>query len=151
LQNSVHGCAGDDAMAQVEDVAGTVRGQLEDFGDAGFEDGFRGEQGDGVEIALNGAAWAGGADAFIEGDAPVEAEDVCSGFAEGGEQACGIYAEVDDGDAEGLDALDEFCGGGEAVPAVIRDGECACPGVEDLDDVGAGFYLLGGVGDEDFD
>ena len=39
--------------------------------------------------------------------------------------------------------------GGEAVLAVVGDGERSGPGVEDLDDVGAGFDLLGGVVDED--
>ena len=38
--------------------------------------------------------------------------------------------------------LDELGGGGEAVLAVVGDGEGAGPGVEDLDDVGAGFDLL---------
>ena len=145
------GGVGDDAVAEVEDVAGAVCGEGEDLFDAGLEDGGRGEEGDGVEVALDRAAGAGGAPTFVEGDAPVEAEDVCGGFAEGGEERGGVYAEVDDGDAEGLDAGDELGGGGEAVLAVVGDGERAGPGVEDLDNVGAGGDLLGGLGGEDFD
>ena len=71
---------------------------------------------------------------MVEGDAPVEAEDVGAGFAHGGEEGGGVDAEVDDGDAEGFDALDELGGGGEAVLAVVGDGERAGPGVEDLDE-----------------
>ena len=119
--------------------------------DAGLEDVEGGEEGDGVEIALDGGAVADGAPAFVEGDAPVEAEDVGAGFGHGGEHGGGVDAEVDDGDAEGLDALDELGGGGEAVLAIVGDGEGAGPGVEDLDAVGAGFDLLLRVGDEDGD
>ena len=76
---------------------------------------------------------------------------VGSGLAHGGEEGCGVDAEVDDGDAEGLNIADELGGGGEGVVAVVGGGERADPGVEDLDDVGTGFDLLGGVGDEDGD
>jgi len=49
------------------------------------------------------------------GVAPVRAsEDVRAGGAHGGEERRGVHAEVDDGDAEGLDAADERGGGGEA-------------------------------------
>jgi hypothetical protein len=82
------------------------------------------------------------ASSLRRGDAPVEAEDVRAGLSHGGEHGGGVDAEVDDGDAEGLDALDELGGGGEAVLAVVGDGEGADPGVEDLDAVGAGFDLL---------
>ena len=69
----------------------------------------------------------------------------------GGEERCGVDAEVDDGDAEGLDAADELGGGGEAVLAVVGDAEGSGPGVEDLDDVGSGFDLLLGEAYEDGD
>ena len=92
-----------------------------------------------------------GAPALIERDAPVEADDVGAGLAEGGQERGGVDAEVDDGDAEGLDAADELGGGGERVGAVVGDGERAGPGVEDLDDVGAGGDLLRGEVGEDGD
>ena len=69
----VDGGFGDDAVAEVEDVAGAAVGEREDFFDAGFDDGFGSEEGDGVEVSLHGTGVAGGADAFVEGDAPVEA------------------------------------------------------------------------------
>src|ERR1039458_1797816 len=65
---------GDDAVAEVEDVAGTAGGGGQDLGDAGFEDGFGGEEGDGVEVALHGDAVAEGAPGLIERSARVEAE-----------------------------------------------------------------------------
>jgi len=138
-------------MAEVEDVAGTVGGVGEDFGDAGLEDGFGREEGDGVEIALDRGGVAEGVPGAVERCAPVEAEDVGAGFLHGGEERGSVHAEVDDGDAEGADALDEFCGGGEAVLAVVGGGERPGPGIEDLDDVGAGFDLLLGEGGEDGD
>ncbi len=149
LDNVVDGGTGNDAVAEVEDVTGAAVGEGEDFADAGLEDVEGGEEGDGVKVALDGAAGTGGAPALVEGDAPVETEDVGGGFGHGGEYGGGVDSKIDDGDAEGFDALDELGGGGEAVLAVVGDGERAYPGVKDLDAVGAGFYLLLRVGDED--
>ncbi len=140
--------SGDDAVAEVEDVAGAASGSGEDFLYAGVDDVLRGEEGDWVEVALDGTAGACGLPAFSQRDAPVETEDIGSGLAEGGEERGGVHAEVDDWDTEGADTLDEFGGGGEAVLAVVGDRERAGPGVEDLDDVGSGFDLLLRVGDE---
>src|SRR5579875_1503841 len=53
-EDGVDGGVGDDTVAEVEDVAGAAGGEGEDFEDAGFEDGFGGEEGDGVEVALDG-------------------------------------------------------------------------------------------------
>ena len=151
LEYGLNRGVGDDAVAEVEDVAGSAGGVGEDFGDAGFEDLFGGEEGDGVEISLHGDGVVEGAPGLIEGRAPVEAEDIAAGLAHGGEERCGVDAEVDDGDAEGLDAADEFGCGREGVVAIVGDGERADPGIENLDDVGAGGYLLGGVVGEDGD
>ena len=84
LEDGVYGGVGDDAVAEVEDVAGLVVVEGEDFSYAGFEDLGWGEEGDGVEVALHCDAVAEGAAGFVEGYAPVETEDVSSGFAEGG-------------------------------------------------------------------
>ena len=86
VEDGVDGGVGDDAMAEVEDVAWAASGLREDFADAGFEDGFGGEECDGVEVALHGAMRTEGAPAFVERDAPVEADDVGAGFAEGGQE-----------------------------------------------------------------
>ncbi len=138
-------------MAEIEDVSGTSGGEGEHFADARLENIFRCEKGDGVEIALHGAAGTCSAPTLVEGNAPVESEDVGGGLAHRGEQRCRVDAEVDDGNAEGLDSLDQLGGGCEAVLAVVGDGESADPRVEDLDDVGAGFDLLLRVLDEDGD
>jgi hypothetical protein len=149
LDDVVDGRARYDAVAKVEDVSGSAGAESKDFANAGLEDVERGEEGDGVEVALDGSAVTDGAPALIEWDAPVEAEDVGPGLGHGGKHGGCVDAKVDDGDAEGFDALHELGGGGEAVLAVVGDGERADPGVEDLDAVGAGFYLLLRVGDED--
>ena len=150
-EDGLDGGGGDDAVAEVEDVAGAAGGGGEDLGDAGVEDFGRGEEGDGVEVALDGYGVVEGAPGLVERGAPVEAEDIGAGVAHGGQERCGVHAEVDDGDAEGADAGDEVGGGGEDVLAIVGGGERADPGVEDLNDVGAGGDLLGGVIGEDGD
>jgi len=52
----------------------------EDLCDAGAEEIGRGEEGDGVEVALDGDGVAQGAPGPIERGAPVEAEDVGAGL-----------------------------------------------------------------------
>src|ERR1700679_594274 len=95
LDDAFDGCSGYDAVAEVEDVSGATGGEREDFADAGFEDVVRCEEGDGVKVALHGAAAANGAPAFVEWDAPVEADDVGPGFGQGGEHGCGVDSEID--------------------------------------------------------
>ena len=81
--------------------AGLSAGESEDFFHAGFDDVLWGEERDGVEVALHRAAGADRAPAFVERDAPVEAEDVGACFAHRGEKRCSVDAEVDDGHAQG--------------------------------------------------
>ena len=81
LEDGFDGCVGDYAVAEVEDVAGAVRGGGEDFGDAGFDYFFGGEERDGVEVALDGDGVVEVAPGAIDGRAPVEAEDVAAGLA----------------------------------------------------------------------
>ena len=80
-EDGVDGSGGDDAVAEVEDVAGAVGGGGEDFGDAGCEDVRRGEEGDGVEVALDGYGVVELAPGAVERGAPVEAEDIAAGVA----------------------------------------------------------------------
>ncbi len=138
-------------MAEVEDVSGAAGGGGQDLCDAGVEDLGWSEEGDRIEVALHGDGVVESAPGLIERGAPVEAEDIGGGLSHGGEERCGVHAEVDDGDAEGADAGDEVGGGSEDVGAVVGGGERADPGVEDLDDIGAGGDLLGGVVGEDGD
>jgi hypothetical protein len=149
LNDVVDGGSGNDAMAEVEDMTGAAVGEGKDFADAGLEDIEGGEEGDGVEVPLNSAAGAYRTPAFVEGNPPVETEDVRCSFGHGGEHGGGVDSKVNDGDAEGLDALNELGGGGEAVLPVVGDREGTDPGVEDLDAVGASFHLLLRVGYED--
>ncbi len=58
LDDGVDGGVGDDAVAEIEDVAGLVRVEREAFGYAGFEDLGWSEECDGVEVALHGDAVA---------------------------------------------------------------------------------------------
>src|ERR1035437_1065091 len=104
LEDGFYWGVGDDAVAEVEDVAGASYGLGEDFGDAGSEDLFGGEESDGVEVALDGDGVVEGAPGLIKRSAPVEAEDVAGGLAHGGQDRCGVDTEVDDGDAKSLDA-----------------------------------------------
>src|SRR5215472_4539873 len=89
VEDGVDGGVGDDAVAEVEDVAGTAGGEGEDLADAEFEEIFERKERDGVKIALHGNVGAYGAPALVERDAPVEADDVGAGLAEGGEEAGG--------------------------------------------------------------
>ena len=57
-EDGFDGGGGGDSVAEVEDVSGTAGGGGEDLGDAGVEDVGRGEESDGVEVALDGYAVA---------------------------------------------------------------------------------------------
>ena len=48
LEDGINWGGGNNAVAQVEDVAGAACGLCEDFGYAGFDDLFGGEEGDRV-------------------------------------------------------------------------------------------------------
>jgi hypothetical protein len=58
LEDGVDRGVGNDAVAEVEDVAGAAGVEGEDFADAGLDDFGRGEEGDGIEVALDGDVWA---------------------------------------------------------------------------------------------
>src|ERR1017187_3515349 len=86
LEDGVDGGGGDDAVAKVEDVAGAAGGGAKDFGDAGFEDLGRGEEGDGVEIALDSDGVVELAPGAVEGGAPVEAQNIRPSLAHKGQE-----------------------------------------------------------------
>ncbi len=71
----------EDAVAEVEDVAGAAGGLSENFGGAAADFGAVGEKHAGVEVALHGAVEADGAPGVVEANAPVDADD---GAADGG-------------------------------------------------------------------
>ena len=70
-EDGFDGGGGDDAVAEGEDVAGAAGGGGEDLCDAGAEEIGRGEEGDGVEVALHGDGVAEGAPGQIEACATV--------------------------------------------------------------------------------
>ncbi len=94
--------AGNDAVAQIEDVSRTAAGLLEDLAHALAEQISAGEQQDGVEIALHRDRVAESGPALVQGHPPIEADDVGAGFAHGRQQGRGIHAEVDDRHAQRL-------------------------------------------------
>ena len=96
---------GNDAVAKVEDVAGTAIGGAENLFDAQLEDFRRREERDGVEVALHCVAVADSAPAFVERLTPVEADHVRAGRGHLGEQAGGFDAEIDDGHAHLLHGI----------------------------------------------
>ena len=137
--------AGNDAVAEVEDVAGPSTGGAQNLFDALLEKFDRGEERDGIEIALHCVTVADGAPAFVEGLPPVEADHVGAGRSHGFEQARGFNAEVDDGHAQSLHGADEALGRFEGIVAIVGETERADPAVEDLNDVGAGLHLQAAV------
>ncbi len=123
---------------------GRPPGLVEDLVDA-FADQLRpGKEGDGIEVALDGAAVVETAPCRVERNAPVEAEDVGSGLAHRGEQAGGVDSEVNYGHTHCLHFADEGLRGGQDEVAVVLDAQRARPAVKDLDGVGSGLDLLGG-------
>src|ERR1700692_2354605 len=84
---------GNDAVAKIKDVAGAASCLLEDLADALAKQVFVGEEGYGVEVALHGYCMAESGPALIQGDTPIETDDVGAGFAHGWQQGRGGYAE----------------------------------------------------------
>jgi len=142
---------GDDAMAKVEDVAGTSGGGTQNGFDAFLNDIERRKECDGVEVALDCVAVADGTPAFVEGLPPVEADDIGTGGSHGAEEAGGFDAEVNHWDAESLHGAHEALGSFKRVLVVVGEGERTDPAVEDLDDIGAGLYLKAAILNEDGD
>src|SRR5206468_2338598 len=76
---------GEDAVSEVEDVAGPPRGAGEHVPHLALELESRREQGHRVEVALNGDGAPGAADSLprhVERDAPIDADHVAAGARE---------------------------------------------------------------------
>jgi hypothetical protein len=71
---------GYDAVAKVEDVAGTTGGLVEDIFGTAADFGFVGEENKRIEVALDGAAFADGLPGVIESDAPIDPDYLAAGF-----------------------------------------------------------------------
>ncbi len=85
------------------------------------------------------------APAPVEGDAPVEADDFSSGFIHRGKQRGAIGAKVNNRCAGFLQTLHQAADVGQNVAAIIFHAEAADPTVENLDDIGSGTHLRGGI------
>ena len=103
-----------------------------------------------IEVALYGAFVAERLPAGVKRDAPVEANDFGSGLLHRGKKGRAVGAEIDDGHsglflADLLQAFDEVGHVRQSVAAVVFDAQAAHPAVENLDGVGSGAHLLGGI------
>src|SRR5260370_12401290 len=136
---------GQDAVAQIEDVAVAAARELKNMLGARFQLLPIREEQDRVQISLDGAAIFEIAPAFVQRDAPVEADDFSAGFIHRGQQRGAISAEIYDGRAGLLQTLHQISDVRQDVTAIILDAQTADPTVENLDDIGAGADLSGGV------
>src|ERR1700721_307513 len=136
---------GEDAMAEIEDVAGASGGEAQNCFGSRLQFLPIREQEDGIEIALHGAAMMEIAPALVERDAPIETDDVGASFIHGGEKGGAIGTEINNGSAGLLQALDHGGDVGQNVAAIILDTQATDPAIENLDDVSAGAHLCGGV------
>src|SRR5437588_1741063 len=127
------------AVAEVEDVAGAVRGLVENDSGASAYDVGRGEERDGVEVAHDDHV-AETRPSLVEADAPVEADNVAARLLHQLKKSGSARAEVYDGDAA-CDVPYDLARVRQNVFAVVVGAECADPGVEDLDGLRARFDL----------
>src|ERR1700675_75492 len=101
----VHRGFGEDAVAQVEDVAGTRSGAAEELVDTDLEFRHGSEEHHRVEITLDGCAVTNIHPGLIDVEAPVDAHDVAAGRVQFAEVAGRSSAEVNYGDAVGADTF----------------------------------------------
>ena len=84
-------------MSDIEDVTGPSRGLREDAMHAIAKQVVRGEQSDGIEIALHRTCVIESRPCGVERNAPVQTEHVGTSGTHCRQQACRIHPEVDDG------------------------------------------------------
>src|SRR5512145_1050608 len=125
-------------MAEVEDVPRLCARAAQDVVDAAEQPLLRTEQQRWVEVALHGEVRTDDLAAAVEGSAPVEADDVSSRLTHGAEQVPGARAEVDEGDVERGEAIEDAFDVGEDELAVVGLVESPHPRVEQLERLGTG-------------
>jgi len=140
-----HGRLRQDAMAEVEDVAGTGEGG-DDFLGGAANFGWRAEEDRGIEVALQGDVRAELCAERAKINAPIDAEDVGAGTRNGGKEMVRSFGVVNDGSSSS-DSGDDFLRGGQREGFVIGEGELAAPGVEELHCGGARSDLRFEIGD----
>ena len=144
--------AGQDAVSEVEHVAGASAGPAQHV-DGAPQHAFGGaEQRRRVEVALDGAVGADEVPSLVEGYAPVEADHVASRLAHRGKQGRGAGAEMHHGDAAGAHRVEDPPRVGQRELAVVARRERAHPRVEDLHGLGSrldlGEQVIGDDGGE---
>src|SRR5258708_6470432 len=83
----------EDAVTEIEDVAGASGGAAEDVFRARLQFLPPGKQQHGIEVTLDSALVIEPRPAFVEREAPVESDDVGSGFFHSGKQRSAVGAE----------------------------------------------------------
>jgi len=85
------------------------------------------------------------APATVERDAPVEADDLGSGLVHRGKQRGAIGAKINNWRAGFLQTLNQAADVRQNVAAIIFYAQAADPAVKNLDDIGSGTHLRGGI------
>src|ERR1700691_1731087 len=86
---------GNNAVAEVEDVAGTAVGGAKNFLHAQFQHFGRRKERDGVQVALHSVAVADGAPALVERLPPVETYNIGAGCGHLAQQTACLHAKID--------------------------------------------------------
>jgi carboxymethylenebutenolidase len=133
-------------VAKIEDVARASGSAAEDVFRARLQFLPIGEEQNGIEIALHRALMTEASPAIVERDTPVEPDHVGSSLFHGGQERGAVGAEINDGRASFLQLPHHAGDVGEHVAAIVFHAEASDPTVENLNHVGAGAHLLGGVG-----
>src|SRR6185437_4172615 len=128
---------GQDAVAEVEDMAGAAGGLVENRADAPANLGEAGEQRDRIEVALHADAVAEAGPRLAKVDAPVQSDDVAAGLAHQLQQVAGHGAEMNYRHTR-AQRRNDGRGMRQDVAAIIVGSEDADPTVEELHEVGAG-------------
>ena len=133
-------------MAEIEDVAGASGGASQNVLCARLQLRPVGEKKNWIKIALHGAFVIEARPTFVERDAPIESNDVRSSLFHGGQQGGAVGTEINNGYSSFLQLLHHGGDVGKDVAAIVFHAEASDPAVENLDDVGPGAHLIGGIG-----
>src|SRR5438874_6378676 len=122
----LHGRHRQDAVAEIEDVAGAPARAFEHIVNR-FEDAIeRRKQHGWIEVALNAAVVADAFPGLVERYPPVGADDVAPGVADVAQNRSGAHAEMNRRDAKARDAIED--------PPRVRKDELAVVGSVQLPD-----------------
>ena len=133
--------AGQDAVAQVEDVAGTASRAPQDVVHAGQEALARGEEQRRIEVALDGDVGPRALPALVEWRPPVDADDGAAGLALDRQQVAGGRPEVDLGHIQAVEPVEDPPDVGEHELQIVLLVERPDPRVEHLHRLGSSLDL----------